>query len=167
MNLDPRALYEQEANSVFAFLGRFGFREGDLEDAVHDTFVTAMDRKTTYDASRPARPWLMGIAFRVGVAQLRRSRSQPRSVELTEAYADPTQDPERTVDARRALERMQEVLLELNEEQGTAFVQYELQGLTVPEISEAMRVPVATVYSRIRLARVAFTAALKSLEARP
>ena len=161
MKLDLRAVYESEAGGVYSFLGRFGLRGPDLEDAVHDTFVTAMSRADGYDASRPVRPWLLGIAFRMGVARARGVKET--SAEIPEV-ADPKQDPERALEARQAQALVQQALLTLPEEQATVFALYDLQGVSANEIALSMGTPVKTTYSRLRLARQAFAAAVKRLE---
>lgn len=161
MKLDLRAVYESEASGVFSFLGRFGLRGADLEDAVHDTFVTALSRAGTYDERRPLKPWLLGIAFRMGVARVRGAREVSAEVPET---ADPGQDPHAALESRRAQALVQKALLELPEEQATVFALYDLQGVSANEIAESMGTPVKTTYSRLRLARVAFADAVKRLE---
>lgn len=162
MALDLHQLYASEADVVFGFVARMGVTE--VEDVVHDTFVTAMHRAHTFDASRPVRPWLLGIAFRVAVGHLRKPTERPS--ELPEQGTE-TNDPERTAHARRALATVQRVLSTMNEDLGTAFVQHELQGVPVAELSRTMNVPQATIYSRIRLAREAFRAALNEPRSTP
>ena len=59
------AAYDAEFEVVWLYLRRLGVPEADVEDAVHDVFVVAHRRYGTYDPSRPLRPWLLGIAFRI------------------------------------------------------------------------------------------------------
>lgn len=160
MGFDLRSIYEKEADRVFAFLSRFGLHGADLEDAVHDTFVTALQRASTYDPSRPVAPWLLGIAFRMGVARVRTAR--PTVSEIPE-QADPSQDPQRSVEQRQAQQLVKRALAELSEEQGTVFALFDLQGVSAQEISDSMGVPLKTTYSRLRLARIAFAAAVERL----
>lgn len=158
MALDLQALYQSEADGLFSFLGRFGLAGADLEDAMHDTFVTAMAREASFDASRPVRPWLLGIAFRVGVGRLR-ARREVASEPADEV--DPSQNPERAAEARQAMRLLQRALAEVNEEQGAVFVMFDLQGVPAAEIAHSMGAPVATIYSRLRLARQAVLAAVQ------
>ena len=48
----------------------------------------------------------------------------------------------------------------LDEEQRLVFVLFELESMTGSEIAQALGIPSGTVFSRLRLARVAFRAAL-------
>ena len=65
---DTRRVFETEFAWVWRTLQRFGVRSSDLEDLTHDVFVVFHARRAEYDASRPIRPWLMGIALLVTVA---------------------------------------------------------------------------------------------------
>ena len=48
----------------------------------------------------------------------------------------------------------------------TAFVLFELEGLSVPEIAEVVKIPTGTVASRLRRAREQFGAALLRAQGR-
>ena len=85
------AAYDAEFEAVWLYLRRLGVPEADVEDAVHDVFVVAHRRYGTYDPSRPLRPWLLGIGFRIAAQWRRRHR-----LEVT--VAEP--EPERLDDAR-------------------------------------------------------------------
>ena len=59
------ALYQSEVGWVWNALKRLGAPSADLEDLAHDVFLAAHHARARFDPARPARPWLMGIAFRV------------------------------------------------------------------------------------------------------
>jgi RNA polymerase sigma-70 factor (ECF subfamily) len=161
--LDLRGAYETEADTVFAFLARFGVRPSDLEDAVHDTFVAALARAATYDPSRPLRPWLLGIAFRVAVARMRHGRTREDSASTLDEV-DPNQDPEQALARRRAGDLAERALAQLPEEQRAVFVLHDLQQLTMGDIAVSLEIPLNTAYSRLRLARVAFKRHVEELK---
>lgn len=161
MSFDLQQVYEHEADAVCAVLSRFDLRGADLEDAMHDTFVIAAGRVTTFDASRPVRPWLLGIAFRVGVGRLRTRRVHDSKLPDDR---DPAQNPERTVELNQAASLLRRALTEISEEQGTVFTLFDLQGVPMAEIAQSMGVPLQTAYSRLRLAREAVMAAVKRYE---
>lgn len=56
------------------------------------------------------------------------------------------------------IERVQRALSALPEEQRMVFVLYELEGLSMEEITRGMQCPLKTTYSRLRLAREAVRA---------
>jgi len=160
--LDLKTLYETEADTVFAFLTRFGLRPVEVEDAVQDTFVAAIARASTFDLNRPARPWLLGIAFRMAVARTRHGRTREELGDVPDS-ADPVQDPERDLTTRRAEALAQQALTRLSLEQRSVFVLHDLQEVPMTDIATAMDAPLATTYSRLRLARVAFSREVEQL----
>jgi RNA polymerase sigma-70 factor (ECF subfamily) len=160
--LDLKVLYEQEADTVFSFFTRFGLRSAEVEDAVHDTFMAALGRAGSFDPSRPARPWLLGIAFRIAVARIRHGRSREQPGEVPES-ADPSQDPEKALVLRQAQNLAQRALSQLPEEQRSVFVLHDLQEVPMGDIATAMDAPLATTYSRLRLARLAFGRGVEEL----
>jgi RNA polymerase sigma-70 factor, ECF subfamily len=119
--LDFENLYEKEADTVFAFLTRLGLRPVEVEDAVHDTFVAALGRADSFEATRPVRPWLLGIAFRLAVARTRHGRTREHLGDPPDSI-DTGQDPERALTTRRAEQLAQQALEHLPEEQRSVFV---------------------------------------------
>jgi RNA polymerase sigma-70 factor (ECF subfamily) len=59
--------------------------------------------------------------------------------------------------AQRALDR-------LDDDKREAFVLSQVEGMSAPEIAEITGVPLNTVYSRIRVAKLAFQAEVARLE---
>ena len=54
----------------------------------------------------------------------------------------------------------------MNMDQRAVFVLFELEGVTGPELAEALEIPLPTAYSRLRLARDAFKRAVMRERAR-
>lgn len=142
-------VYRAEVKSIYAFLWRLGASESEMEDLVHDVFVTAAKRWASYDPTRPARPWLLGIAFRV-FSDVRK-KERPRG-ELPE-LEDSRPGPDETIAQAQARKVLRLALATLPDERRTAFVLHELEGLSVNEVSELMAAPAPTTYSRLKLAR--------------
>ncbi|MHB8877704.1 MAG: RNA polymerase sigma factor [Myxococcaceae bacterium] len=164
INLDQ--LYAGELPCVYSFLYRLGGRGGDLEDLAHDVFVTAVRRWSSYDPSRPVRPWLLGITFRV-MADFKRKRTSDREVpgELVDV-PDEAEGAEARVHKREARELIDEALESLEGERRAVFVMHELEGVSAADISAAMGSPLATTYSRLRVGREEFTAAVRRIQLR-
>jgi RNA polymerase sigma-70 factor (ECF subfamily) len=64
------------------------------------------------------------------------------------------------------LELLATLLAELDELKREVFTLVELEEMSVPEVAEALEIPLNTAYSRLRAARQAFEAALARHEAR-
>src|SRR4051812_36542553 len=71
---DFRVIYEAHFNYVWHSLRRIGVQDADLEDLAHDVFVAFYRGLDNYDPTRPVKPWLFGICFRVASDHRRRAR---------------------------------------------------------------------------------------------
>jgi len=155
------AAYDAEFEAVWLYLRRLGVQEADVEDAVHDVFVVAHRRYGTYDPSRPLRPWLLGIAFRVAAQWRRRHRHEVAVPDPEPERPDETRAPDEIVASEQARSRLQAALAQLDIAQRAVVVMHDLNGIPVPEIATSLDVPLNTVYSRLRLGRAKITAALR------
>jgi RNA polymerase sigma-70 factor (ECF subfamily) len=147
------ALYEAELDYVWRSLRRLGIRNEDLEDLTHDVFTKAFHRFDTFDASRPIRPWLFGIALRVAsdFRQLSRHRRELQSTNADPVDAQPPADQRLEDERNRAL--LERALSGLTLERRAILILHDVDGHSMPEIAEVFPLPLNTLYSRLRLAR--------------
>src|SRR5688500_6147874 len=68
--------FQSEFDHLCRTLRRLGVRPEDLEDDAHEVFLVLNRKWSDYDASRPLRPYLFGIAFRVVAARRRREHRE-------------------------------------------------------------------------------------------
>lgn len=163
---DFQAIYAAELGYVWNTLRRCGVPDRHLEDLAHDVFVVVYRRLDDYDRSRPLRPWLFGIAFRVA-SDFRRKASHGREVPSDlPPPADPSDDPEDQASAQDRQRLLLRALDALDDDKRAVLVMHELDGHAMPEIAEALSVPLNTAYSRLRLARKELAAAVRRLSAR-
>jgi RNA polymerase sigma-70 factor (ECF subfamily) len=81
-------------------------------------------------------------------------RDAARDARRRERFARTATDgTHRPHDAADAAHTLQELLEHLDDDKRAVFVMAELEGMTAPEIAAAIGGKVATVYSRLRLAR--------------
>lgn len=148
---DPfAAFFARHFAFVWRSLRHLGVEGDDVDDLVQEVFIVAHRRGE--GLVEPARGWLFAVARGVAANERRRRiRARRRAVALSidRALAPPLL-PSDQAEALMALRRL---LAELPEEQSLALLLSDLEGLAGPEIAEALDLPVATVYSRIRLAR--------------
>lgn len=158
-------LYAQHFAFVWRTLSRLGVVDAELEDVAQEVFVVVHRKLADYDPSRPIKPWLVGIAARVGLAERRRARHRRESLQPDPAQratcARPA--PDAALEVRERRERVRTALLSLDEPRRIVFVMHCLEGLGCPDIAEALGVPLNTVYSRLRVAREQFAAAMTRL----
>ncbi|HEY1099591.1 MAG TPA: RNA polymerase sigma factor [Myxococcota bacterium] len=160
-------VYAREVRWVWRALWRLGVPDRDLEDVAHDVFVVVHRKLADYDQSRPLRPWLFGICFRVALDR-RRKHAVQRELPTDMSDLDERADA-RVVDAvdvvrhheRQAL--VQAALATLPLEQRALFVLHELEGVAVADCVTTLAAPLNTLYSRLRLARASFARAIARL----
>jgi RNA polymerase sigma-70 factor (ECF subfamily) len=149
-----RTLIDRHFNFVWRSVRRLGVPEAGVDDATQQVFWTAARK---LDAIVPGREksFLFGVAVRIASDARRVSNRQRRregSAEL-EIFSHPDPLADELVDRKRMRALLDEFLDDLSIEVRTAYVLYEAEGMTVPEIADWIQVPPGTVASRIRLAR--------------
>jgi RNA polymerase sigma-70 factor, ECF subfamily len=163
-----RALFEAEHSYVRHTLRRLGVRERDVEDLTHDVFVAVHRGLPGYDPQRPPRPWLFGIAFRIASDYRRRARFlrevQTDKDEQDAIDASPPADEQLAAEQARRL--VLEALDDLELDRRAVLILHDIDGHSVPEIARTLAIPLNTAYSRLRLAREQFKAAVKRVRLR-
>ena len=158
---DFAAAYDAEFEGVWLYLRRLGVGAADVEDAVHDVFVVAHRRYATYDSTRPLRPWLLGIAFRIAAQWRRQRRHEVDLDEPARELPDTGQGPEDALEDRESKGLLHAALARSELNQRAVVVMHDLHGIPVPQIAEELDVPLNTVYSRLRLGRAKVAALLR------
>lgn len=160
------AVFQFYSPYVWHTLRRLGVAPADLEDQTHEVFLQVYHQLPAYDPARPMRPWLFAFAFRKA-SEYRRS-GQHR-FELKSEHQD-TSDPRPTaleiLLQEEALSLGRAALSELELGQCAVFVLHELDGCPMPEVAQALEIPLNTAYSRLRLGRAAFERAVRRLRAK-
>ena len=160
-------VYESQLPYVWHSLRRLGVRGAEREDLAHDVFMVVHRRLSSYDPTRPLRPWLFGIAFRV-VSDHRRSARVQR--ELLDAApeqrpgAGPAPDARRIADDQRRL--VLAALATLPLDRRAVFVMYELDGVAMADIADTLGMSRNTCYSHLRRGHKQFAATVTELRAR-
>jgi RNA polymerase sigma-70 factor, ECF subfamily len=156
------AAFEAEFDYVYHALRRHGVVESDVEDLVQEVFLVMWRRWAQYDTSRPIRPWLGGIAFRVAYNHRQRAgREVPRGFVDVE---DHSPDPEQSIASDSARTLVRRVLAALPEKHRSLIVSHDVDGVSVREIAETLEVPIPTAHTRLRAARKAFAKTLKRMQ---
>lgn len=151
-----RELVAEHYDFVWRSLRRLGVSNTDAEDAAQEVFVSLSRRLADVERGRER-----GFLYRTAVhhaAHVHRSRLRRR--ESPQAMLDDRPDcapsPEELLDCARAKELVYRILDRLELDLRAVFVLYELEQLTMAQISEVLEIPSGTVASRLRRARAAF-----------
>lgn len=165
---DISKVYEEHFRYVFRCLRSLGVRDALLDDALQDVFIVVQRRLPEFDGGVQLRTWLYAIALRIARKYRVRQRKDANAIEdgrndeLTAPGADSEfalHSNEKLLLARRALEA-------LDDDKREVFVLARVEEMSAPEIASVLGVPVNTVYSRLRAARLSFEAAVKRFAAR-
>ena len=157
-------LYNDELDYVWHTLRRLGAPEHEREDLAHEVFVVVHRRLHTFDARRPLRPWLFGIAYRVLSGHRRRAQHRRELLDDApdgRAHASPSAEDRLIAGDRRRL--VLAALAQLPLERRAVFVLYELDDAPMREIAERLQLPLNTCYSHLRRARRDFAGIVERL----
>jgi RNA polymerase sigma-70 factor (ECF subfamily) len=153
--------FQSEFGYLCRTLRRLGVRPDDLEDDAHEVFLVLNRKWPDYDASRPLRPYLFGIAFRVVAARKRRQKRE--TLEVLEETADDSVHPDEALEAARTRELVLAALARVPLARRAVFVMHDIEEVHMREIAKVLSIPLFTGYSRLRKARREFEAAVQEL----
>lgn len=146
-----RAFYREHYGFVWASVRRLGVPTALVDDAVQDTFVVAYRRRSELRGS--ARPWLYGVARGVASNYRRTARRVQRKRKAI-AHASSPHTPSR--EPHVLLHDLDRFLDELPDRDRELFVLSEVEGLTGPELAQALGCNKSTAYGRVRTLRQRF-----------
>lgn len=140
----------------------------DAEDVVQETFIKAYKSLRHFRGDSAFFTWIYRIAINTAnsnFAQTDRTSalsdlSQQSAATLELQIAVDAETPESKLEDKQFLNLLDAILQSLPEEQRTAFMLREVEGLSYDEIAEKMHSPVGTVRSRIHRVREAVISAL-------
>ena len=140
---------------VFNLCNRMLGDRYEAEDAAQETFLRAYKAIKRYDLDRPFATWLLTIASRYCIDQLRRRRLQTFSIEkfLETGLADPAPGPEASLTRSEEQNRMQELLHVLKPADRAAIVMRYWYEFSYEEIADALSMSVSAIKSRLHRAR--------------
>lgn len=161
-SLDFDAFYEAHVDFVWRVARRLGVPSDRVDDAVQDVFVVVHRRMAELDPRVPLRAWLFRVVQNVAREHRRKAR-RGDCAPLPEDLADGGSDPERSALRGEEIALVDRLVRALPEERRAVFILAECEQMTAPEIAEALEVNLNTVYTRLRLARADFEAALTRL----
>jgi RNA polymerase sigma factor (sigma-70 family) len=144
------ALFDAHCGFVCRVLRHLGVHEAALDDAVQDVFVTAHRRWSSFEGRSSVRSWLYGIARRIASRYRRSADARARRFAAAGDEApEGIDEPFARVHAAHSLAAL---LHELDADKRAVFVLAEVEGMTAPEVAEALGIPLGTAYSRLRAA---------------
>ncbi len=161
---DFRTIFETYGPFVSRTLRRLEVPSADRHDLRQEIFVVVHRKLHEYDGRASMQSWIYGICVRTASTYRRSAR-----VRREEAWGHPELDvashesanQDRDLDSRRAYAHAEALLAKLDDEKRRVFVLYEIEGLSMADIAEAVGCPLQTAYSRLHAARKAMKVLLQ------
>src|SRR5262252_7114610 len=127
------AVYEKELDYLFETLQRLGSSPREIEDLAHEVFLVMLRNWSDLDLSRPFRPYLFAIAFRVVCAHRRRRRR-----EVPSGYVDAEDQatgPEERLQSKESTRLLIAALDTVPLPRRAVIVMHDLDGIPLVEVA--------------------------------
>jgi RNA polymerase sigma-70 factor, ECF subfamily len=162
-------IYRTYFDFVWRNARRLGVGPRTIDDVVQEVFIVIHSRLATLNEPSALRSWIYGIVRRTALSHIRLDRARGESPldpadENAAASLRPT--PLEVAEHTDQVKLLWRLLEDLDGPKREAFILVELEEMTMPEIAQALELPLGTVYSRVRAARQAFEAAFARHSAR-
>lgn len=158
---DFDAVYAEFLPFVWRCLRGLGLPEAGLDDAAQDVFVIVHRQLPKFHGDSTLRTWLYGIVRNVASNRRRSLARKGHARELDEELPSVAPDPAERAQDAEAARFVGEFLATLEPKRREVFMLALLEEMTMPDVASALSIPLNTAYSRLRLARADFQAALK------
>ncbi len=157
-------LYRRTRSDAAAVLFRLVGPSSDLDDLIQEVYLQLIRAVRGFRGQARFSTFLYRVCANVALMHGRKKRRRPEDATdtLPEQTAGEASDPERALHIKQAHDSVQQVLEQMEPNRRVVFVYHELLGMKPEEMSQALKVPVNTVRSRLARARVEFTALLAS-----
>jgi RNA polymerase sigma-70 factor (ECF subfamily) len=153
--------FERELDYLFGILQRFGAHPNEVEDLLQEIFVILYRHWPSLDTSRPLRPWLFGVSFRVV-----RSHRRRRPRETLQEGLDPEDDaldPEAHLESQQSLAILSAALQRIPAQRRKVVVLHDLEGVAVVDIARQLSITKFGVYARLYKGRKELGEAVRRL----
>lgn len=151
---------------VYSYLSRCGVAPDDRDDLFQDVFVKIHRAAASYRAERPVHPWIFTIVGNTVRNHLRKQRVRQLVFARAGAEAEPVEsaDPspggERRSVARQTLAALEEEIRKLPLLQREVVLLAGVEKLAMKDVARIVGIPVNTVKTHLRRARLALARAL-------
>ncbi len=164
------ALLEAYRRPVYSYLIRNGVAEADRDDLFQSIFLKIHAAAQSYDPTRPLAPWLFTI-----VANTLRNHIRAQAVPIAAVpYAesrdpsdlpDPNPGPEHIAEARETVAWLEEALHARPPIQREVLLLVAVAGLRQQDVAHSLNLPLNTVKTHLRRARLALADGLADRDA--
>jgi RNA polymerase sigma factor (sigma-70 family) len=148
-----RAIHDRYRQRLFAYTRQMlGGSRSDAEDVLQDVFLRAYGALRHDDRPVTLRAWLYRVAHNRCIDHLR--RPVPPAAEIYDLSRPPEHDPPDETERREDLRRLVQDVQRLPEQQRSALLMREMDGLTYAELADALRTSIPAIKSLLVRARM-------------
>lgn len=147
---------------VFSYLTRCGVAADDRDDLFQDIFIRIHRAAASYDPHRPVHPWLFTIVANAVRNHLRRKRvrSLVRSAEHLGEPAARNPGADRVTAGRQTMAWLEDRIKELPGARREVLLLACVESLPLKEVATVLSLPLGTVKTHLRRARLSLAEAL-------
>jgi len=156
--------FDRELDYLFVLLQRLGVRSIDIEDLLQEIFVVLYRHWPTLDTTRPLRPWLFNVTFRVASAHRRRHSREVSSDDIV--ARDPAPGPEADLQDRESLALFWAALQRVPAKRRSILILHDLEGVEIVDIARQLAMTKFGVYARLYRGRKELSSLLRRLRNR-
>lgn len=153
--------FDRELDYLYGTLLRLGARRDDMDDLLQEIFLILCRSWSELDTTRPMRPWLFGVAFRVVRTHRRRRARETPSPGLD--LEDDALSPEGWVQGQESLALLSAALERVPVARRSVLVLHYLEGLDVVDIARQLSITKFGVYTRLYKGRSELASAVRRL----
>ncbi len=159
-----RHIVERHQARIFYLGLKFLRRPEDAEDFAQEVFLRAFSKLGGFQGAVPFSAWLYRIAFNLAVNRYHVKKRAFLEVHTVELQPDPALSPEQRVLREELAEWVRGALAKIPETYHVLIKMHFFDGLSYPEISKALEIPVNTIKSYIFRAKELIRQMMKGWE---
>lgn len=147
---------------VYGYLVRCGVEEAARDDVFQEIFAAIHRAASSYQAERPLKPWVLAIVANTVRSHHRKARWRTSALSPTEASPDDSAAPDshQLAEARETAGWMERAIAALPVAQREVVTLCCIEQLPQDDVAAALGMPVNTVKTHLRRARIALAQGL-------
>lgn len=153
--------FESEFDYLFETLRRLGAAPREIEDLAQEVFMVLYRNWATFDTTRPLRPYLFGVAFRIVCAHRRRRAREIPSATLD--LEDGAASPESSLQSKESISLLLAALDRVPLMRRAVVIMHDLDGTPIAEIAQRLSITRFGTYARLRKGRKELAVAVRHL----
>jgi RNA polymerase sigma-70 factor (ECF subfamily) len=157
-----RVLINKFSNRIYGYLVRSGVPASERDDLFQDIFFKVHRSAVSYSADQPLSPWIFTIVVNTTRSHLRKVgvRKVVEPIDSMDHIESTIVSAARLAEAKETAIFMQDEVMKLSASQRDVLLLCAVQGLGQSEVATVLEMPLATVKTHLRRARIALAAAI-------